>query len=679
MTAPSPPVTDAGKAGIRQVLRLLENNDRKSVRALIAALLGSDGLPEAHRKLLQAMDAYAGQDHREAAQLLVETFRIDPGCTWAHYWLAEIHLKEGRLPDAIGSVERALEKDPGLAEGWFLYGALANRANDFNLAMHCLMEAVRLDVDNAKYWHQLNRWLPRARISGPMPVARALLLEAFRRQRIEYEAIEEVIYPVLGDATGLQQILAMAQDGTLHARVQSGEAVHLLGDELVLILLRRTTLRHAGYESALTQLRGALVDAVVHGRIAAGQQETVIRFMSALACYALAVEFVFYVTDAESRTLVAARRQLAETPAAHADLPLLAAAVACYQLLAHEPPVVVARVLGCKANCLAEFADMVQVHVREPEKVRQYEVAVATFGSITNAVSLAVQRQYEEHPYPRWRFLGETHAVTFDNRIERALPQLRDDQQPRVQALPSDPLRILIAGCGTGRHALWCAREYPGATIMAVDLSRASLAYACMKADELGIGSVEFLQGDILELPALGRTFDVIESVGVLHHMQDPASGLAALSHCLRAGGWMKVALYSHLAREPIRVARQRIAENGYTATAEGVRTFRRDILADEASPLREQCTRWRDFFSLSECRDLLFHVQEHQFTTAGLAQLIEGAGLEFMGFETSIGESSDGRVAVDDWQSLEQWGAYEAANPGQFGSMYIMWLRKPG
>ena len=64
-------------------------------------------------------------------------------------------------------------------------------------------------------------------------------------------------------------------------------------------------------------------------------------------------------------------------------------------------------------------------------------------------------------------------------------------------------------------------------------LSRASLAYGKRMAARHGIENITFLNGDILDLPKLGRIFDHAECVGVLHHMADPRAGLLAISAAL--------------------------------------------------------------------------------------------------------------------------------------------------
>ena len=61
--------------------------------------------------------------------------------------------------------------------------------------------------------------------------------------------------------------------------------------------------------------------------------------------------------------------------------------------------------------------------------------------------------------------------------------------------------------------------------ILAIDLSLSSISYAIRKTREAGITNVEYAQADILKLGDIARTFDIIESGGVLHHLADPFVG----------------------------------------------------------------------------------------------------------------------------------------------------------
>ena len=55
-----------------------------------------------------------------------------------------------------------------------------------------------------------------------------------------------------------------------------------------------------------------------------------------------------------------------------------------------------------------------------------------------------------------------------------------------------------------------------------------------------------------MDVKKLKKKFDVIESSGVLHHMDDPFLGWSNLSDCLNKGGLMKISLYSKIARQEI-------------------------------------------------------------------------------------------------------------------------------
>ncbi len=151
----------------------------------------------------------------------------------------------------------------------------------------------------------------------------------------------------------------------------------------------------------------------------------------------------------------------------------------------------------------------------------------------------------------------------------------------------SGSLDILIAGCGTGQHAIATTQQHAGARTLAIDLSRASLAYAAARSRALNL-DIEYAQADIMRLGAIERRFDLIELAGVLHHLADPYAGWRVLLSLLRPGGFMRIALYSEIARRGVVAARRLIAEGGYGSTAADIRRFRRDLMQrdDEASAI---------------------------------------------------------------------------------------------
>ncbi|MBI3196238.1 MAG: methyltransferase domain-containing protein [Rhodospirillales bacterium] len=277
-----------------------------------------------------------------------------------------------------------------------------------------------------------------------------------------------------------------------------------------------------------------------------------------------------------------------------------------------------------------------------PEVVEERRLAleIPSIAPITDTVSQSVAAMYEANPYPRWTHLPRRPPVD----VRAAL--LRDLPHAQAVDFGGGPLAVLMPGAGTGQHPLTVASSYENATVTAVDLSRASLAYGKRMAARHGVGNIEFLQGDILDLPKLGRTFDHAECVGVLHHMADPKAGLQAISAVLRPGAFLRLGLYGEGARTLVVKARRDIEAAGLPATLQGLREFRRKVMSGEWRRLRP-LTAWEDFWSASLLRDLCFHVQEHRFTVSRLRAFLAGSGLRFLGFEFNVGAAQRSDAAA--------------------------------
>ena len=298
---------------------------------------------------------------------------------------------------------------------------------------------------------------------------------------------------------------------------------------------------------------------------------------------------------------------------------------------------------------------------------------------IEDATSLAVRRQYEENPYPRWHRFPASALVPRPLRLE--LEMLFPHFDSSRLGIPDSPA-ILVAGCGSGFHAAAAAARYPQGRVLAVDLSMTSLAYATRRCRELGLRNVRFAQADILRLADLPERFDLIESAGVLHHLDDPLAGWRVLASLLRPGGVMKIALYSEIARRSVVAARELIADHGLAGDLAGIRAARELILAQaEDSPARG-VTRFSDFFSASGARDLMLHVREHRFTPSRIEQCLAALELEFLGFEIDApGVIPAYQASFPDdpaMISLANWGRFEEQHPDTFASMYQFRVLKP-
>ena len=142
----------------------------------------------------------------------------------------------------------------------------------------------------------------------------------------------------------------------------------------------------------------------------------------------------------------------------------------------------------------------------------------------------------------------------------------------------------------------------------------------------------------------------------------------------------MHIGLYSELARRDIATAQDLIVTEGYEPTTEGIRRFRVDLqLVDRWRPFR-WLTAVEDFYDTSGCRDLLFHVQEHQLTIAEIAAFLREHKLQFIGFELAPQAltSYRSRLPQDSAMTdLNAWEAFEAQHPTIFAGMYQFWVQR--
>jgi tetratricopeptide (TPR) repeat protein/2-polyprenyl-3-methyl-5-hydroxy-6-metoxy-1,4-benzoquinol methylase len=322
---------------------------------------------------------------------------------------------------------------------------------------------------------------------------------------------------------------------------------------------------------------------------------------------------------------------------------------------------------------------LIRQQVAEPVEELRVRSEIPELGRIDHEVSREVQEMYESSPFPRWvKPTISDAAVSFSEVLRQ------DGIELTIIDQRLDPeSRVLVAGCGTGQQAIMVASRYPSSRITAVDLSLSSLAYAVRKTRECGISNIRYLHGDLLQLASLGERFDVIECVGVLHHMADPVSGWRVLVDVLKPGGIMKIGLYSERARQTIVKIRGQIASQGVASSPEQVRQLRQEVLAKASAGDVEMQSLMgiREFFNLNECVDLLFHVQEHRFSFLQIESIVKELGLRFLGLclpDKRVMEQFIANLGAEaDPKNLAYWDEYEQRYPDTFIGMYVFWVSK--
>jgi len=435
-------------------------------------------------------------------------------------------------------------------------------------------------------------------------------------------------------------------------------------DPLLLYVLQSTPVRDVTFERLLTALRASLLNDVVAAK---SISETVLGFACTLARQCFINEYVFATTPDEDAQVERLKRTLGDNVAS-ADGAQLAVFAMYFPL--HTLPAASALLAR---RWPPAIQDLFTQQIREPAQEKELRDSIPRLTAIEDEVSQKVRQQYEENPYPRWlNVAGQVTPTAIDRYLR--------DQFPAAAFAPlgkTEALDMLIAGCGTGQVAIATARKYLGARALAIDLSLSSLSYAKRMTPADLTARIEYAQADILKLASIGRSFDIVDACGVLHHMADPLEGWRILLGLLRPGGLMHLAFYSDAGRNDVAAARAFIAERGYGSTPAEIRRCREDLLK---TPLAS-VTRFNDFFATSECRDLLFHVHETRVNIPIIKGFIAEHGLKFIGFEFDqpILQRSRAEFAAAGWSlaDLDRWHDIEMKYPDTFSGMYQFWVQK--
>lgn len=584
-------------------------------------------------------------------------------------------LALGRVDEGIARCERALAIKPGLFEAHMNLARLHYVAGR---AVQATAYAARaLDLrETLEAKTVFVRCVRDTKAAGDVGPLRGLILRGLTEPWGRPDELSAVATSIIMRDGALQAAVSRAAETwptqlPVHELLGPG-LLPALRDPLLNQLLVAVPVIDIALEQFLTGVRRGLLEAA-RGMVSLDMaDEALLRFFCALAQQCFINEYIFFCDSDEARYARELRDSLNQALASDVAIPpLWLIAVAAYFPLY---TLASAQALETKVfpDCVTALLTQ---QIREPREERLLRASIPRLTAIEDDVSLKVRDMYEENPYPRWIKVAPTESP-------KPLNVYLRDRFPVAarRVLPAKAsLDILIAGCGTGRQAVEMAQRFQGAKILAIDLSLASLSYAKRKTREMGLGNIEYGQADILTLGGLGRSFDVIESSGVLHHLDDPWTGWRALLSLLRPGGHMRVGLYSELGRPGVIAGRALIAERRYRADVEGIQRFRQELITgNHGPPLADLMTRARDFFTTSELRDLVFHVREHRMTIPKIDGFLRENDLEFLGFEIDAQLARRYRARFPDDEAmirLDHWHVFETEDPAAFFYTYQFWV----
>ena len=578
----------------------------------------------------------------------------------------------GDIDGAVKCFKRAADSDPGSVEVQNNLGFMLQELGEREAGLSAFRTAIRLAPERTTSWINFAEALRFARIDSADSDLEQDIIDCFAQDQVSLQRLAVPAIGLLRLNKEFAAVLSQLSGGDSDiSEFLTPDTLRQLNHRLLIAMLWHAVIADADFERLLTRSRQEILKAALVGELPRGCEE----FLFALSAHCFTNEYVYAVSDEENGgvdSLIARLSGGSKEMESH-DRDMWAV-IGCYRALHTIPE---GEHLRKFSNLVSggRFGDLVRRQVLEPMEEAELKSTIVSLSPVIDPVSQIVRQQYEENPYPRWRTLNAVRA--------RPLLSVVRQLFPHVLGLPEtgpQQTDILIAGCGTGQTAIRATYRFTEPNILAVDLSRTSLAFALRRAQEFDVGAIEFAHGDILDLGGNERRFDFIEAAGVLHHMADPVAGWEALRGLLRPGGFMKVGLYSDFARRHIAAARTFARHGGYPATPDGIRQCRQDIAAlPEENEIRAVAGSL-DFHAMSPCRDLIFHVQERSYTLPEIAELLEKLRLRFIGFELrdrTVQTIYRERFPEDaTFSDLQNWHDLESAYPDTFAGMYQIWLR---
>ena len=607
-------------------------------------------------------------DLEKAKNCYEETLKINPKNFNAYNNMGNIFKELGDIKSAIYNYEKAIEFNPKHLNAYNNLGLIFYDLGEYIKSIYNFKEAVKIDQKNIASINGLSSSLelfePNKKLEDYNINFKNIFLFLLKNNNIDHSIFSNKIIRFFFLDNEELKILINSETPLL-----SNKLINVfMKEEIFHLVLQKSLILNKLIEKLITRLRSEILFKL--DDINKDSLKEYHDFIISLAEQNWLNEYV----NAETQEEINEVSKLKEKIEKKEQINEIEIAVLGSYIPLNRFEIIIKKLLNySSSNNL--FNDLINLQIKEPIKEKELIKSLKSLNEIIDPVSKKVRAQYEKNPYPRWRF---TKRYIPNNFCQRLNNQIKPNKIICDERLDSP--NILIAGCGTGSHPI-SATRYKNSNIIGVDLSLSSLGYAKRKVNELNHENIKFLHTDILHLKKLNKKFDVIESSGVIHHMKDPIEGLKILVEILEPHGFLRLGLYSELARQNVVKARKFIEDNNYKDHIRDIKIFRKAIIDNDGDKLLNSLTESEDFYTMSAVRDLLFHVQEHRFTIPEISEILSNLKLEFLGFDIpnpSI-KKEYSKIFPNDKKniSLDNWHQFETDNPKTFGAMYQFWVKK--
>tara|TARA_B100001093_G_C26817207_1_gene1010281 strand:+ start:133 stop:2226 length:2094 start_codon:yes stop_codon:yes gene_type:complete len=607
---------------------------------------------------------FSQKKFEDAIESFEQLLKIKPDFAEAYNNIGLALSKNGYFKKAVEKYERAIQIKPSYSDAYNNMGISLSKIRDFEKAIRSFKKALDIQPNSNEILFNIGNVLDKVTINKKSQEISNIFCSILdKKNYIRPSSIVKKSIDIIKFEPSFKNLFEKHNSGDLRNSIH--EVIMDLSEiSLLLKLMRVCPLIDLEIEKLLTKLRRTFLLSITD-RIFPPES---LEFLSTLALQCFTNEYI-YTQDVEETKVLKELEILTTKMFLNNEQPLpqIILCLATYKSL-HEYE----WFNSLTNNTIIE--DVFRRQVLEPIKEVQLKSHIPILGKITDKISSRVREQYEKNPYPRWVNLSlsintvSVSQLIMELQLKIFNPLINEIKKPH----------ILIAGCGTGQQVIEKASYLENSKFLAIDLSLSSLAYAKRKTKELGINNIEYAQSDILNLDKLETHFDIIECVGVLHHMDNPMAGWKILVDRLKPGGLMKIGLYSEIARKSIVSIRKKISSLGIQSNDIAMKLFRQEIIASSYREFKDVMF-VHDFYSLSMLRDLLFHVQEYRFTITQIENHLSELNLKFCGFEGKdlIDDFKKTNNGENDIYDLKKWKFFEEKNPSKFISMYQFWCQK--
>ena len=610
------------------------------------------------------------QDFQKAEYVYLQMIKMKNDCKDAYLNLGSIYSQLGHTDSAINLFIEALERNPQFIEIYNNLGVLYKAQNKYEEALSTYVSGLLIASESESLQHNLSNIIH----GNTLPLKfmkldsiEVLLSRCLSFPNNEYQGFSIAVLGYLFDKYELDGRVFDNEGGRL-----------LLKNTLFHTILRKTIVTNFDLEHFLIKVRKEILHEIVNKGYTKKELDPLKTFMPSLAIQCFWTEYIYSIDEEESVLLEKLDAITAEAIKRKDKNSLFYIALyGCYKPL-HETRFLNNKFIRQEKSKDAVFKELLRIQVEEPLMEKELKESVVVLNPLDDVVSKKVAQQYEENPYPRWSSVRKSKSESLENTIRGQLPLIKD---LNCHHGIENKIEVLIAGSGTGKHPIEVSQQISNTNVLGVDLSRSSIAYAQRKTIELNLKNLKFIQANILDLKQMQKQFDLIESVGVLHHMDDPMKGWKVLTDILKPNGYMKIGLYSELARKSVVDTISFIEEKGYEAKLDDIRRCRDDIYHLDPTHSMWNLANYIDFYSVSGTRDLIFNIQEHRFTIPKIKAAVQTLGLKFLGFsfrDKNIVHKYLEMFPEDlQAQDLQNWHQFEEKYPDTFIEMYQFWLQK--